>query len=71
MKKVIYSIAFVSVLALGACSGAKSDDKKSEVTPAEKPADVYACPMKCSDYKSDKPGKCPVCEMDLEKVNPS
>lgn len=71
MKKVIYSIAFASILILGACSNNKPDANNAEATPAEKTADVYACPMKCSDYKSDKPGKCPECEMDLEKINPS
>lgn len=71
MKKVIYSIAFASILILGACSNNKPDANKAEAAPTEKSADVYACPMKCSDHKSDKPGKCPVCEMDLEKVNPS
>lgn len=34
-------------------------------------ADVYACPMKCSEQKSDKPDKCEVCGMDLEKVTES
>lgn len=30
----------------------------------------YQCPMKCEKDKTyDKPGKCPVCEMDLEGVN--
>jgi hypothetical protein len=29
----------------------------------------YQCPMKCEKDKTyDKPGKCPVCEMDLEGV---
>ncbi|HHT9114050.1 MAG TPA: heavy metal-binding domain-containing protein [Candidatus Wunengus sp. YC65] len=29
---------------------------------------AYICPMKHEDSKSDKPGKCPVCGMDLIKV---
>jgi transcription initiation factor IIE alpha subunit len=30
---------------------------------------VYACPMDCENGKTyDKEGKCPVCEMDLKKV---
>ena len=30
---------------------------------------MYYCPMKCEGDKTySKPGKCPVCEMDLEKV---
>ena len=27
---------------------------------------AYICPMKCEGSASDKPGKCPVCEMTLE-----
>lgn len=26
---------------------------------------AYVCPMGCEGSESDKPGKCPVCEMDL------
>lgn len=29
---------------------------------------VYICPMKQCNVKSDKPGKCPKCGMDLKKV---
>src|SRR5687768_10205262 len=28
---------------------------------------AYMCPMKCEGSASDKPGKCPVCGMDLVK----
>lgn len=29
---------------------------------------VYQCPMKCEGEKTyDKPGKCPVCKMDLKE----
>ncbi len=41
--------------------------KKVEALPAAK--DVYLCPM-CKDVKSDKPGKCPKCGMDLVKLEP-
>ena len=27
----------------------------------------YECPMGCAGSQSNKPGKCPVCEMELEK----
>ncbi|MDB5236338.1 MAG: hypothetical protein JWR44_3331 [Hymenobacter sp.] len=30
-------------------------------------AAVYECPMGCKGSRSDKPGKCPTCEMTLEK----
>jgi len=29
---------------------------------------VYVCPMKQCNVKTDKPGKCPKCGMDLKKV---
>ncbi|MBN4061756.1 hypothetical protein JYU20_00985 [Bacteroidales bacterium AH-315-I05] len=29
-------------------------------------AHIYTCPMKCAGSESDKPGKCPVCGMELE-----
>jgi len=41
--------------------------KKAEAQPAAK--DVFTCPM-CPDVKSDKPGKCPKCGMDLVKAEP-
>ena len=33
-------------------------------------AAVYQCPMKCEGEKTyPAPGQCPVCGMDLEKIN--
>jgi hypothetical protein len=65
MKKLFYTALLTTIFAFApSCS-----DKKKETK--EQKAEVYECPMKCSDYKSDKPGTCPVCGMDLEKVNPS
>lgn len=29
---------------------------------------MYTCPMTKCDYKSDKPGKCPTCGMELKKA---
>lgn len=31
---------------------------------------AYVCPMGCKGSESDKPGKCPVCEMELA-INPA
>lgn len=42
---------------------AKSILKKKEDVPG------YVCPMRCKGSESDKPGKCGVCDMDLEKIN--
>lgn len=35
----------------------------------EKPLPLYVCPMH-SDVKSESPGKCPKCRMDLVKTDP-
>ena len=63
MKKLI----ILSILAssfLIACNQ-KAENKNSETT---KVAATYQCPMDCENGKTyDKAGKCPVCEMDLEK----
>ncbi len=41
--------------------------KKAEAKPGC--SEAYACPM-CKDVKSDKPGKCPHCGMDMVKAEP-
>ena len=52
MKKLLASATLLLLLA--SCSSA-----------AQKT--VYACPMECEGAKVyEKPGQCPVCEMDLE-----
>lgn len=60
---LILSVIFV----VPSCSGsANKDEKKQEQT-----KETYQCPMKCEGLKYDKPGKCSVCGMELEKVDPS
>lgn len=39
-------------------------NSKSSTTPA---GETYQCPMKCEGMTFNKPGKCPVCGMELEK----
>lgn len=59
-----------ATLLLSNCEG-----QKPAVTtaPAAKPAATpvtearYECPMGCAGSESGKPGKCPVCEMELVK----
>lgn len=67
MKKValILSVVAVTVLFSNGCSGSS---RHPENAPAQHVKEEYLCPMKCSDEKFDKPGKCPVCGMELEKV---
>jgi hypothetical protein len=67
MKKLvlILSAVAVTVLFMNGCTGSS---KQAEKTPAEQVKEEYQCPMKCTEEKFDKPGKCPVCGMDLEMV---
>ena len=51
-----------------ALSGTSSIPQKQK--PATKTARTYACPMH-PEVKSNKPGKCPKCKMDLRLVNES
>jgi len=65
MKHFFFFLALAFVLA--ACNGTPQPASTTETTtPAEQADAAYACPMKCEDEKTyDKPGKCPVCKMDL------
>jgi Heavy metal binding domain len=65
----------VVALGLSGCE-TKPAAQEAATTPAlAAPADsaaapvataAYICPMGCEGSASDKPGKCPVCEMELE-----
>ena len=48
---------------------AKSKVKKTKKKAVKEVKAVWACPM--GHMKSDKPGKCATCGMDLEKVSPN
>jgi len=64
-------IAGAMLLAIGlwanvACNDAKKTDAavtSEAVKVTDKP---FICPMKCEGSASDKPGKCPMCAMELE-----
>ena len=46
-----------------------SGEKKKEKSSSEINTTVYECPMKCNNGQTyDKPGTCPVCGTELEKV---
>lgn len=47
-----------------AATTAPAATDSTATTPAV--AAAYLCPMGCEGSASDKPGKCPVCEMNLE-----
>ena len=77
MKKVIIILAIVASLTAcnksktaeantGAAATTESHEHKDGEANDEKVA--YVCPMDCEKGKTyDQPGKCPKCEMDLEK----
>lgn len=62
-------------LLLAGCQAKPAEQAAATEAPAATPADstaqpvataAYICPMGCEGSASDKPGKCPVCDMDLE-----
>jgi acetolactate decarboxylase len=68
MKKILLAIVVI-IMTTGAnviAQKSKSQNNKSEKKVNGK---VYKCPMKCEGEKTyGKPGKCPVCKMDLEEI---
>lgn len=64
-KQVLILSALISTILIA--PGCKGTDKTGEI-PAEQAKELYQCPMKCTEEKFDKPGNCPVCGMELEKV---
>ncbi len=64
MIKSLVISCFCAVLFCSACTqNAKTNDAAVETKAAD--SVVYACPMH-PDITSDKPGKCRICDMDLE-----
>lgn len=71
MKKlalILSTFIFGLLLIVPGCSG---NDKKTEENPALQTKEQYQCPMKCTEEIFDKPGNCPVCGMELEKITNS
>jgi len=77
MKKSILILGTASAFALGTvlisgCSN--SGDSQKDTTHEHMEGEhehaqvAYICPMKCEGSESNEPGKCPVCKMDLVKV---
>lgn len=65
MKKTVFGSILLLFISACTLTGCTSTAPKQE-HPAE--AEQYQCPMKCTEEKFEKPGTCPVCKMDLEKV---
>ena len=75
MKKIIFSAA-IALAFLSSCGSNSSNTKSDSTAGVSNPASgtnvaaaKYQCPMKCEGNKTyDKPGKCPVCQMEMVKV---
>lgn len=75
--KIIALLVTLSTISLG-CKENKSEEVQTENQAEEHMAadkadiamnDVFQCPMDCEDGKTyEEPGSCPVCAMDLKKV---
>jgi len=70
-KIFLFSLGFAALtLAFTSCGShdkKAATDKTTDTTKTATAKATYACPMD-PEVKSDKPGKCPKCGMDLEKV---
>ncbi|MBO2012686.1 heavy metal-binding domain-containing protein [Hymenobacter negativus] len=68
-RPFLFSAFGAAILCLNSCG--ESQKPAATVAPAATKAPVvearYECPMGCAGSQSNKPGKCPTCEMELEK----
>jgi len=71
MKRLSIFIPIVIAILLAGAIGYQETIAQQKDSPAvkstEQQKDVYSCPMHPS-VRSDKPGKCPKCGMNLEKL---
>lgn len=71
MKKQIITAAllFTATMFITSCGSNNSETKTEKSATEESTTTQYQCPMKCEGEKTyDKPGQCPKCNMDLQKV---
>lgn len=71
MKTKITTAALLltAVMFLASCGNNTSESKRENISTEQAANAKYQCPMKCEgDKVYDKPGSCPVCNMDLQKV---
>lgn len=67
---VLVAFGLVFSFAVGLQADKKEEGKKEEVKKCCDGGTFYYCSMKKCDFKSDKPGKCPKCGMELKKHEP-
>ncbi len=71
MKTKISTAALLltAVMFFASCGSSNSESKKDNTATEQTANAKYQCPMKCEGEKTyDKPGQCPVCNMDLKNV---
>jgi hypothetical protein len=64
--KTLISITFIIVVSVSLFSCGQSSGKKN-INASGQTAEVYTCSMH-TEVRSDKPGKCPKCGMELVKI---
>ncbi len=68
MKSVITAAVLATAFFLASCGNSSNEKSNSNASEQVETA-MYQCPMKCEGEKTyDKPGQCPKCNMDLQKV---
>jgi len=67
--KLLRPLGFVAIFAIFSIS-LSCNNSSTEANSEEAIVTEYSCPMKCEKDKTyAHEGKCPVCEMDLKKIN--
>lgn len=66
---IITALSLIVIMFITSCGSNRSENKKENTATEQTENAKYQCPMKCEGDKTyDKPGQCPVCNMDLEKI---
>jgi hypothetical protein len=65
-KMLIAGISILSIFLISCGGGATGKQTENTTTKSDTNKEIYTCPMH-PEVKSDKPGKCPTCGMELEK----
>jgi hypothetical protein len=67
----ILGLLFTFSLSFSSCTSSSEKSKENIEQDGKEYTSAYVCPMHCEGSGDDKPGKCPVCNMDYvinEKV---